>query len=543
MEDPVLRQYLNTRLESLRSGRYSWWISWAELAEYILPYRYTWLVTQNQYNRGQPKIGRILDSTATIAARNCANGMMSGITSPTRPWFKLRLDTLTEDQNNPINIWLEECERRMMRVFGESNFYSAMATLYLDVVVFGTGTMVIYEDFNDVIRCYNPCAGEYFVAMDDRLQNRYFYREFIYTLSQIEERWPGVLPESERKLVAQGNGRQERKIGHAIEPDKSGRFAYREVYWDIGAPNNQIYSKRIFHEQPHVAPRWDVFGNDAYGRGPASDAIGDVKQLQQETRRKAQALDKMVNPPMVGDLQLQNQPASTLPGGVTYVSSTSQAGFRAAYQINFPVQEITADIMSIQDRIRTIFFNDLFLMISQLTTVRSATEIDARREEKLVMLGPVLERLENEALDPIIDRVFGIMMRGGLLPEPPPEIAGMDIQVQYVSMLAEAQRATATAGIERLLSLAGNMAAVAPGVLDKIDFDQSIDQYNEYLRNSPRIVRSDEQVAEIRKNRETQQAQAQQAQQTMEGVKAAETLSKTEVGGGNNALQQILGNF
>lgn len=543
MKDQALRKYLDARIETLRTGRYSWWVSWAELAEYVLPYRYTWLVTANQYNRGQPLIGRILDSTGTIAARNCANGMMSGITSPTRPWFKLRLEGYQQDQNNPVNVWLAECERRMMRVFSESNFYTSMAVLYLDLVVFGTATMIVYEDYDDVIRCYNPCAGEYFVALDDRLQNQYFYREFIYTLSQINERWPGALSESDRKLVEQGNGRQERKIGHAIEPDPSGRAPFREVYWCIGAAGDEIYSKRPFYDKPFVAPRWDVVGNDAYGRGPASDAIGDIKQLQLETRRKAQALDKLVNPPMVADLQLQNQPASTLPGGVTYVSSTSQAGFKAAYQINPPLQEITQDIMAVQDRIRTIFFNDLFLMISQLTTVRSATEIDARREEKLIMLGPVLERLENEALDPIIDRVFGVMSRGGLLPPPPPEIAGQEIQVQYVSMLAEAQRATSTAGIERLLSLAGNMAAVVPGVLDKIDFDQAIDEYNEYLRNSPLIVRNSEQVNRIRQDRAEKEAQAQQAALTAEAVKGAETLSKTEVGGGNNALQQIMGNF
>lgn len=545
-DETALRTYLDGRLAGLRTVRYSWWVAWAELAEYILPRRYVWLVTPNQYNRGAPLNARIVDATGTIAAWNCANGMMSGITSPTRPWFKLTIEGFDQDQTNPVNIWLAECERRMMRVFSESNFYNAMATVYLDLVVFGSAATIIYEDYDNVIHCYNPSIGEFYFGVNRKLQVGTFYREMILTLAQISEMFPGALTPEDRKVLENGGGHLERKIGHAIEPNDGAfgipkHFSYREVYWEIGGKSSQIYSKRGFYELPFIAPRWDVASNDAYGRSPGMDALGDIKQLQQETRRKAQALDKMVNPPMVGDIQLQNQPASTLPGGVTYVSSTSNVKFAPAYQVNPPLQEISADLHEIQERIRNIFFNDLFLMISQLDTVRSASEIDARKEEKLIMLGPVLERLENEALDPAINRVFGIMFRGGLLPPAPPEIRGGEIQVQYVSMLAEAQRATSTAGIERLLSLVGSMAAVDPQVLDKLDFDKAIDLYNSFLRNSPLLIRDDAAVAALREQRRKQQEAQQQLQVTDAAVKGAKTLSETQLGAGNNALQEILG--
>lgn len=554
-----LYQQVNARLSGLRQDRYSWWVHWRELAEFILPRRYRWLTTPNQSNRGAQINSQILDSTGTIAARTLAAGMMSGITSPTRPWFKLQIEGFEQEENTPTSLWLSEVEKRMFRVFAESNFYNAMAVLFSDLGVFGTGTVLIYEDYDDVIRCFNPCAGEYYLANSDKLKVDTFYRQFVQSISQTVA-WFGVenCSQDVRSAYAQGGEALSREIqiAHAIEPNVpaiagiSKDFKWRELYWewgqgeDRGGGKSPFLSMRGFHEFPALCPRWDLVSNDAYGRSPAMDALGDIKQLQMETKRKAQAIDKMVNPPMVADVQLKNQPASLLPGGVTYITgmtSTGKPGFSPVYQVQFPIDHISQDIELIKDRIRTVFFNDLFMMISQLETVRTATEIDARREEKLIMLGPVLERFENEALDPVIDRVFAIMLRAGLLPPPPEEIQGAPIKVQYVSMLAEAQRAVSTSGIERMLALAGNVGAIDPTVYDKIDLDETIDEYASLLSLAPKLIRSDKAVAQIREARAKAAQMQQGAAVTAEGVNAAKTLSETEVGGGQNALQMMIG--
>src|SRR3954464_4011514 len=163
------RAEIDAELTALRTERYSWWVHWGQLATYILPRRYRWLVTPNQMNRGAAINGTILDSTGTVASRVLASGMMSGITSPTRPWFKLRISGYGADEVNPTNIWLAEVEKRMMHVFQESNFYNAMAVMYMDLAVFGTAPVIIYEDFENVIQCFNPCAGEYYVWNDANL--------------------------------------------------------------------------------------------------------------------------------------------------------------------------------------------------------------------------------------------------------------------------------------------------------------------------------------------------------------------------------------
>lgn len=547
--DTDLIQRCNNRIEGMRTDRYSWWTHWRELADFILPRRYRWLVTPNQMNRGAGMNGKILDSTGTIAARVCASGMMSGVTSPTRPWFKLTIDNISAEGTNEISLWLAEVERRMMRVFSESNFYNAMAILYLDLTVFGSGAVIIYEDYDTVIRCHNPALGEFFFAVSSRQEVDTLGREMTMTIAQVVEAFGKEnCSKSVQEAFETGGAALTREIivRHIIEPNTPAKYGvpkemlWREVYWEANT-SEQCLRKKGFREFPVLGVRWDVTANDAYGRSPGMDALGDIKQLQQETLRKAQAIDKLVNPPLIGDVQLKNQPASVVPGGVTYISGQNNAGLKPIYQVAPPVQEIMLDIQQIQLRIQNIFFNDLFQMISQLTTVRSATEIDARREEKLVLLGPVLERFENEALGKAIDRTFGIMQRGGLLPEAPEGVEGRAITVQYVSMLAAAQSATATAALERIASMAGGISAVAPSINDNIDYDALINIYGTKLGTDPRVFRSKEDVDAMREQRQQKEQQIEGLETTLASVKGAETLSKTEVGGGMNALQAMIG--
>lgn len=562
-QDLLYRRFVDSRLIGLRTNRYSWWTHGRELADYLLPRRYRWLITPNQMARGSPINQHILDSTGTLAARNLSSGMTSGISSPTRPWLKLKIGRLDSTQTSPVSLWLAECERLLSLIFQESNFYNCIAVLYFDLVIFGTATMLIYEDFDDVIRCYNPCFGEYYIDIDGQYRPVIFYREFTNTVSQcVEEYGIENCSPSIQALAKQGGAAltQELVIAHAIEPNNDGKkfgipseFKFREAYWEWGssaAPQSSSQAqgflrKRGYYEAPNIAVRWDLVSNDAYGRSPGMDALPDVKQLQLEVRRKAQAIDKHVNPPMVADIQLKNQPASLLPGGLTYVSgmTTGKVGFAPVYTVQPELAAMTADLQEVRERIKKIFFNDLFQTASQYETRSNVTalEWDLRKSESLVMLGPVLDRVYNEGLKPIVERVFAIAARAGIFPPPPEEIAGKNIEIEFVSMLATAQNAAATGGIERLLSLSGNLAGIDPAAMDNIDIDYALDKMSYLLNNDPKLIRSPDQLAAIRQQRAQQQAQQQQAEMAEKMAAGAKTLSETQVGAGQNALQQITG--
>jgi hypothetical protein len=552
-----LRKHWDDYLVGLRADRYSWWTHWQQLADYILPRRYRWLVTPNQMNRGSPMNQRIIDSTGTISARVLAAGMMAGITSPGRPWFRLKIhgdDELSEW--GPVRLWLDAVANVMRAVFAGSNFYTAMATMYKDLSVFCTGTFTMYEDFHDVIRCHNWALGEYYLANGPRGDVDVAYREFVQTAPQIAREFGKENCSPQVRSAVETAGAQltrEIILGHAIEPNDSvspgapgiDGMPWREGFWELGSGQNLMLRLSGFHEKPFMAARWDVVGNDAYGNGPGMDALGDIKQLQVEQKRKAQLIGKLVNPPLVADPALKNEPASVIEGGVTYANygQNGKPSFAPAYEVNPQgLPAITQDVEEVKGRVKNAFFYDLFLMISQLDTVRTATEIDARKEEKLIQLGPVLERFENEVLDPAINRCFQIMLRAGMLPPIPKELRGKHIQPEYVSMLAQAQRAAMTTGIERLAAFAGNVSAVNPGVLDNIDFDEMIDEYADMLGLPAKIIVPFAKVLQIRAQRAQQQKQAAMLQMTQAAVEGAQTMSQTDVGGGQNALQAMLGN-
>lgn len=550
---PSYRQRCLDRIMGLRAERDSWEPEWRDLAEYIMPKRYRSLPMPGAKPVSRLN-SRILDETGTIAAYNLRGGMMSGITSPTRPWFKLAISGFDAGaESQAVMIWVDEVVRRMMRVFHESNYYASMSAMYLDLAVFGTGAKLMYQDFENVINCQNPALGTYYVGNDAAGAPGVFARQFVMSAAQIKQRWPEGQYSSALKTALDRKGSslsQEFVIFHLIEPNDGAhakvpsRFKWRETYFLGDASGEDLLEVKGFFEQPFSVARWDTTDNDAYGRGPGHDALPAIRQLQQMTKRESQAIDKMVNPPLVASSILKNKPATSLPGGVTYVDgmSNENPGMRSLYQVNFSIQELMMTKSAVQGRIKEIFFNDLFLMISQLDTVRTATEIDARREEKLVMLGPVLERFEGEVLDPDINRTFNIMLRGGLLPEPPPELQRQYLHVDYVSQLAEAQRATATSGIERVWATAGNLAAVAPDVLDTLDMEEGLREYGSYLAVPPRIFRSPDDVAALRQQRASAQQSAQLQEQTVAGAQAAKTLSQADVGGGQNALAMMLGN-
>jgi hypothetical protein len=567
--DVAFRKESESRLIGLRVNRYSWWVHHRELADYILPRRYKWLVTPNMMARGSPINNHILDSTGSMAARNLSAGMMMGCSDPTKRWFKYKFNKLDSTQTNPISLWLAEIERLTRLIMAESNFYDSLAIFYFDLVVFGTAAMLIYEDYDNVIRCYNPCLGEFYVDNDGQYRPLIFMREFTHTISQAAEEF-GVenLSPSSAAMWANGGTSLTREIvvAHCVEPNEDGRkfgipdhFKFRECYWEWGGSaspqGGSSYSpgllrKRGFYESPAIVTRWDLVSNDAYGRSPGMDALPDIKQLQLETKRLSQGIDKMVNPPMIADVQLKNQPVSLLPGGLSYVSgmlSQGKTGFAPVYMVNPQVNEMMQQLQDVRGRINEAFYMSLFKVISQFETRSNvtATEIDQRRAEAMLMLGPVLERLNHEGFARMHDRIFGIASRAGVFPPAPPEIQGMHLNVEFTSMIELAQNASQATGIERLLGILGNLVGVDPAVMDNVDIDYAVDKISYLYNNDPRLIRSPQQLADIRAQRQQQQQQAAiaaQADTAQKIAQGAKTLSETNVGpGGGNILQRITG--
>lgn len=522
---------------------------WREVADFILPQRYVWLLSETERRRKVSRNPNLLTGRGTKAARVLASGMLNGVTSPSRPWFKLRLRRFPEDQNYKVRRWLDEVERRMLITMAQTNFYGSLAIMYLDLAVFGTNATLIYEDHRHVFRCYSCSLGEFFLGVDATgIVNR-FGREFVYTVDQCVSRF-GIenVPDAVAEAYKRGGSGLFGKltVRHLMEPYDGSlpkvpkSSTYQEIYWLSGYEKGNVLSVGGYNEKPGIFPRWEVTGNDAYGTSPGMDALADIIQLQQEVKRKAQSLDYANMPPILADIQLQGKPTAFLPGSKTFIAGANNFGAKPIYTVNPNINDLTLDIKEVEQRIQEIFHNDLFAMISNLDTVRTATEIDARREEKLVLLGAVLERFENEALDPAISRIYGIMSRANLLPPPPEGLAGEELDIQYVSILSSAQSAVGTAPMERWLQFIAQIIPIKPELSNIPNWEDLIRDYGRDIGVKAKHINSKEEVAEATQAQEQIMQMRELANTGTQLATGAKTLSETDVGGGANALQQLL---
>lgn len=542
------------RKAAMWSERSSWDSHWREISQFQQPRLGRFFVTDR--NQGNKRHQHILDNTALYASRTLAAGMMSGMTSPARPWFKLALRDRELMEHGPVKHWLHRATGLMLSIFASSNTYRALHSCYEELGLFGTWASFVLDDFDTVIHHYPMTVGEYALATDHRGVVNTLTREFQMTVGQLVQQFgKDNCSQTVRDIFDKGLLDTWVSVVHMVEPrtkrDTRKRdnrnMPFSSCYFEIGKDNWDKYlGESGFERFPALCPRWTVTGNDIYGQSPGMDVLGDVKQLQQEQLRKGQAIDYKVNPPLQIPTKYKGAQQARLPGGVFFVDALSQqGGVRSAFEVNLDLSHLLADIEDVRDRIRQGYYADLFLMLANDSRSGvTATEVAERHEEKLLMLGPVLERLHNELLSPLIDMTFERMARAGLLTgalQPPQELEGMELKVEFVSVLAQAQRAVSAGGVDRLLGTVSSLAVGKPEVLDKIDFDQVIDDYAEMYGVNPEIIIPDKDVAAIRAQRAEQLAQQQAAAAAPQIVETAKTASEIDQDGMLSVMQGLQG--
>ena len=546
-KDSPKREKLYTRWGQLKTERATWISQWKEISDHLLPRSGRFFVQDR--DRGQKRHNNIYDSTGTKSLRVLAAGMMSGMTSPARPWFRLATNDPELNSYQPVKVWLDEVTQMMQSVFQKSNTYRALHSMYEELGAFGTAASIVLPDYKSVIHHYPLTIGEYCIATDYQGRVDTLYREFQKTVHEVvaEFGYKNVSP-SVKNLYDRGSLDQWITIIHAIEP-RSARdpskldaknMAWSSCYCEVGAKNNQYLRESGFKEFPAICPRWGTSGGDIYGNSPGMEALGDIKQLQHEQLRKAQGIDYKTRPPLQVPTSMKNREIETLPGGISYVDAGGPAGgIQTAFETTLDLSHLLQDIQDVRGRIQSSFYADLFLMLAnQVDSRMTATEVAERHEEKLLMLGPVLERLQNEMLDPLIEMTFNRMLDAGIVPPPPPELEGQDLNVEFVSMLAQAQRAVGTNSIDRFVGTLGNIASFKPDVLDKLNTDKWADLYSDMLGVNPSLIVPADQVDALRQARAQQQQAAQQAEQMAQGASAAKDLAGADTAG-KNALTDV----
>jgi len=483
---------------------------------------------------------RVINNAAIMARRTLMSGMQSGVTNESRPWFMMQTADLDMMEHPAVAQWLETVQKLMYQILARSNLYNTFFQIYGNLGVYGTASADVLYDYEDVVRGYPAAVGSYYLAANERDVVDTRYRRINMTVETVVKKFGYKnCSKAVQRLWDNSNYDEEVKVIHVIEPrhdrdpDKpdSKNMAFASCYFEEGCDTDGMFLRESgYDEFPGVAPRWEVNDGRVYGDSPAMDALGDNKQLQIQERRKGQGIDKGLSPPMVGTGQLQaGTRTNLLPGKTTWMSSAGAGSpLIPAYQIDPTfVRFLSEDSKEVVQRINDAFYVDLFMMLSQSDRREiTAREIEERHEEKLLMLGPVLNRLRDELYDPVIRRVFNIALREEALPPPPPELDGMELNVQYISILHQAQQAVGLVGIDRLTGYVGNLAAVNPDILDKVDFDEAVEEYHRMTGAPKAILRAPEKVEAMRQQRAQQEQQMQQAAMAQQAAEGAKTLSE-----------------
>lgn len=546
--------------KAMREEAQSWRNTWRTISENMLPREGKYLTSDEdqQQNTGDRKDQMIINGSATDAIRVVAAGLQGGLTSPSRPWFVLTFPDRELMEYAPVREWLHEVRTRMLNVLSRSNFYTSTHNMYRQLAGFGTAAMLIEENFQTVIRCRPFTIGEFTIALDSTYRPHKLYRQYSMSAEQMVQKFGEKNVSQRIRDLYKTTPGQRFEIQHCIQPNDLSydptKADYRgmnfaSVYFEVGAgpgEGDSFLRKGGYKGIPFVAPRWSVSGVNTYGDAPSFDAIGDVKMLQKLEEKKLKKLDKHVEPPMNAPLSLKAKGGTIISGGVNYHDVLQgQQDFRPAYQVDGNTDPVAREIAVVEQRIRRFFFNDLFLTIiaQEGGPQKTAYEIAKKYEEKLMMLGPVIEQFQSEFHDVALDRVYDIMDGVGMIPPPPKEIQGMEMKTEYIGLLAQAQKMVGQHAVQETAAFVGELSKVYPDVVDKFDADQAVDEFSDMNGTPPKLIVPDEKVAAKRADRAKQQQQQAAAAMVEPGANALKTLSETKTGDGSllNAVSKMTG--
>ena len=513
-----LTKTIMARFDRLKTGRQNWETHWQEVADYMQPRKAD--VTRTR-SRGDKRTELIFDSSPIQAVELLAASLHGMLTNPSTPWFSLRYKDEGLDSDDEAKLWLEGVTDTMYTAFNRSNFQQEIFELYHDLITFGTAAMFIEEDQDDLLKFSTRHINEIYITENDKGRIDTVYRKFKITLRAAFQQFGENLSEEARNKVEK-DPFDEIDILHAVYPrqdfdptkkDKK-NMEFESTY--VEYKNGNELSVGGFMEFPFVVPRYLKASHEIYGRSPAMTALPDVKMLNEMSKTTIKAAQKQVDPPLLVPDDGFLLPVRTVPGGLNFYRSGTRdrieplnIGANNPLGLNMEEQRRTA--------IRNVFYVDQLLL--QQGPQMTATEVIQRNEEKMRLLGPVLGRLQSELLKPMIDRCFAILLRNNQFAPAPEFLSGQDIEIEYVSPLAKAQKGTELSSITRAIEILGSLANVAP-VFDYINFDSLVKHIADLVGVPQKVLKLQSQVNAEREQAAQQQEQMAQMQQLQQVAKA-----------------------
>jgi hypothetical protein len=519
-------QQVVVKFQQLRSSRSNFEDLWQNISDYVQP-------TKNdvQYSRvaGERKFVNLLDTTAQTSGELLAGALHGMLTNPAGYFFGLSTGDTGLDNNDNVRLWTQDVVRRMHTVLNQSNFQTEVHELYLDLSSFGFSPMSMEEDPDTVVNFSTRPIREVYVEENSKGRIDTIYRCIQWTAKDMcDEFGYENLPEKIQKAYDAGKT-EKFEVIHAVYPSKRVKGVPRGTKKSFPIVSQYVLaSEKVelnvegFYELPYLTPRWSKLAGEAYGRGPGEKALGPARTVNKMRETTLRGAQKVVDPPLQAPDDGFVLPLDTRPAGLNYYRAGSQDRIEAIFndsRIDFGFQAIDQE----RAQIREAFYTDQLKLREgpQMT----ATEVAERVEQALRFLGPMLGRMQAEFLQPLIERLYKIMDRLGMIPEVPAELTDIELKVQYTSVMAMSQRLSEVQSIRRTMQEIAPFMSMNPNIADNFDGDAAVRYISKLTQFPQEILLNADSVKQIRDQRAKAQQEAMQAAQQGEQVDQASKLT------------------
>lgn len=477
------------------------------------------------------------DSTTLESADVFASGFMNYLTPPTSKWFRLRHKNPNLSENKAIYDFLESVTDEVNYTINRSNFYDQMFPSYKSSGVYGTSLIFAEEDLQDDVRFHNMPLKQCVIVEDAKGRAHEYYIEFEYTALQAATRW-GIeslskemqdevkerAPEKKHKFLLFIGKRHVREI----QKENKQNLPVAAVWIDV--KGRKIVEESGYNEFPAMVHRFDKRPFIPWGFSPAMKALPFARILNTVAKTNLRSMMKLTDPPIALPDNAFLVPFNTNPRAVNYYKKDAMTGKDIFPFGNYGDPQAGLNTLEYYSmKVKALMYNDVFMKFSNIGKQMNNPEAMELMNEKMTMLGPAVGRYMSEVLNPVVQRVIGILWRKGRLPELPDEMR-MDpgYEIDFVGILAQAQRRTELNTLMTGLGVLGQMAQYSPDVLDKVDPDKVVDEVWSITGAPVHTLRDDAEIQKIREGRAENQMKMQELQSAQVGAVAGKDAAQAE---------------
>lgn len=476
---------------------------------------------------------KLLDSEPITFLDTTVAGLFGGLINPASRWFDLGVD-----QSNPLYKELDSftigemvsyVREFLYYLFNKSNFYTSANSVINEWVRYGIGVMLVEERDQDLI-FFNPLTiGEFYLGIDSNGKYDKLGRNMKLRVDQIVQAFADTCPVIVKEAYANGHYDKLFEVQHLICPNPkdgtvSSRFKYVDLYWMKGCgccEGPHYLRKSGFMSNPIVVFPWERKNTrTVWPIGIGEKVLGDVRELQMTVKALNIHKSYLAKPALALHTSLGKKPI--LPGAVFYTEQDPSKVASEIYRVAPHLAELEDSRTRLLDKIRKMTYAEILMLFAQRDRgTMTAREVTALVNEQMTLLAPIYLRAKS-GLEALFDRVLDILLRRGLL-DGYTTISPKDIQVEFLSSIAKAQRLAETGSMDDLLMYIGNIAQIKPEALDYVNEDAMVIEYAERLGCLNKINPTDE-VEQIRQAR----AMAQQTQEDLMNQQASADIAKTQ---------------